>query len=271
MSGALAVTAVALVLQLVDVLTGHQVRRAGRAAGSRDRDRVLTWTIAWCSIALVLLAVGVDLALRLILESGLLTAGLLGLVGLVAAAGIVALLAARALRRPQTGYQVIRDELRALPGTRLARGRLADFRSWVDAVDARQDDVHQRVLLGRLVRAVPPLLALASLVLAVALALTEAAAPTGIFAPTGAADWWLVAVFVVLLLATGWLAVSGARLSLARDLALNAVHQKQRAEVFLLLEELERKVPRRATGLTERVSRALAILREQQGQESRNR
>src|SRR5690606_24191206 len=33
----------AALLQLVDVVTGRRLRRAGRAVGTRDRDRLLIW------------------------------------------------------------------------------------------------------------------------------------------------------------------------------------------------------------------------------------
>ncbi len=246
--------ALACLLQLVDVVTGHQVRRAGRAAGTRDRDRILSWTIAVCSIVLVLLVVGVDLAARLLLDRSELLWGSLALVGLTTAAAVTALLAARALRRPQTGYQVIREELRAQSGLRLAKGRIADYRAWLSAIDDRQNDLHRHVVAGRWVRAVPVVVAL--LVLATA----------GWLASARALPWWQAVLCVILVVLSVWLAIWGARISLARNLAIHAVHQKQRAEALLALEELERKTPRKVAGLTERVSRALAILREQQGQ-----
>ena len=246
--------ALAFLLQLVDVITGHQVRRAGRAAGTRDRDRVLTWAIAVCSIVLVLLAVGVDLAVRLLLDRAELLWGSLALVGLVAVAGITALLAARTLRRPQTGYQVIRDDLRAQAGTRLTRGRIADYRAWLSAIDDRRYDLRLHVVTGRWVRAIPFVVGLGALAAAIALA------------SAGTMPWWQAVFVIIPVLVSAWLGAWGARISLARSLAIHAVHQKQRAETLLALEELERKAPRKVAGLTERVSRALAILREQQGQ-----
>ena len=246
--------ALAFLLQLVDVITGHKVRRAGRAAGTRDRDRVLTWAIAVCSIVLVLLAVGVDLAVRLLADRAQLLWGSLALVGLVAAAGITALLAARALRRPQTGYQVIREELRAQAGIRLTKGRIADYRAWLSAIDDRQYDLRRHVVTGRWVRAIPVVVGLGALAAATALAMA------------GALPWWQAALLLVPVIASSWLGAWGATISLARSLAIHAVHQKQRAEALLALEELERKAPRKVAGLSERVSRALAILREQQGQ-----
>ena len=252
-----AVWVLAVLLQLVDVVTGHQVRRAGRAAGTRDRDRILAWTIAVCAIVLVLVVLGVDFASRLLLDHAEFLWGALLLVALVAAGAITALLAARAVRRPQTGYQVFRDELRAQAGSRLAKGRLADYRSWLSAIDARANDVRRRVIVGRWVRAIPVVVSLVLLVGAIWLA-----------ALGELAVWGAVLAVIPVILST-WLAIWGARIALARNLAIHAVHQKQRAEAILLLEDLDRKAPRKVAGLSERVSRALAILREQQGQENR--
>lgn len=246
--------ALALLLQLVDVITGHQVRRAGRAAGTRDRDRILAWTVAVCAIVLIAVILIADFAARLVLDRTETLWGSLLLVALVAVAAITALLAARALRRPQTGYQMIRDELRALSGSRISKGRLADYRAWLSAIDARGKDLKRRVVTGRWVRGIPALVALAGLAAAVWLASVDVLQP------------WQAALFIAATGVSVWLGVWGARISLARNLAIHAVHQKQRAEAILMLEDLERKTPRKVAGLSERVSRALAILREQQGQ-----
>jgi hypothetical protein len=247
--------ALAVLLQLVDVVTGHQVRRAGRAAGTRDRDRVLAWTVAVCAIVLVAVVLGVDVAARLLFDRAEFLSGALALVGLATVTAVTALLAARALRRPQTGYQVIRDELRSKTGARLAKGRLADYRAWLSAIDERQGDLRRRVVAGRWTRIVPVFVALLALGSGLALA------------SSGALAWWVAALCVVPVVLSAWLAVWGARISLARNLAIHAVHQKQRAEAVVLLEDLDRKAPRKVAGLSERVSRALAILREQQGQQ----
>lgn len=257
LSIAVAAWALALLLQLVDVVTGHQVKRAGRAAGSRDRGRILTWTIAVCSIMLVVVIFGVNFAARLLIDHTELFWGALALVAFFAVGGVTALLAARALRRPSTGYQVFRDELQAQAGSRLARGRLADYRSWLATIDDRTNDVRRRVILGRWVRAIPVIIALIAFIAAVWLA------------AIGAFSFWPAVLCIVPIVVSTWLAVAGARTALARNLAIHAVHQKQRAEAIILLDDLERKTPRKVAGLSERVSRALAILREQQGQEHR--
>lgn len=257
LSIAVAGWALAFLLQLIDVVTGHQVKRAGRAAGTRDRDRVLAWTIAVCAIVLVLIILGVDLAARLLLDQAEMLWGALALVALIAVGAITALLAAKALRRPNTGYQVFGEQLRAQEGARLAKGRLADYRSWLSTIDARTNDVRRRVIVGRWVRAVPVVIAASAFIAAVWLAFMEAAPP------------WQAVLCVGPVAVSLWLTIWGSRTALARNLAIHAVHQKQRAEAILMLDDLERKTPRKVAGLTERVSRALAILREQQGQEIR--
>ncbi len=254
---AVASWALSFLLQLIDVITGNKVKRAGRAAGTRDRDRVLVWTIAVCAIMLIIVILGVDFAARLLLDQGELLWGALALVVLFAAGAGTALLAARALRRPGTGYQVFRNELQAQAGSRLTKGRLADYRSWLATIDARENDVRRRVIVGRWVRAIPVVVAGIALVAAVWLA-AMAELPV-----------WQAALCSVPVVVSAWLAVGGARSALARNLAIHAVHQKQRAEAIIMLEDLERKTPRKVVGLTERVSRALAILREQQGQDTK--
>lgn len=257
MSIAVAGWALAFLLQLVDVVTGHQVRRAGRAAGTRDRDRILAWTVAVCSIMLMVVILGVDFATRLLVDHSQLLIGALVLVAFIAVGAVTALLAARALRRPSDGYQAFRDELRSQAGSRLAKGRLADYRSWLSSIDERTNDVRRRVIVGRLVRAVPVAVALIALASAVWLTAMQELA------------MWQALLCIVPVVVSTWLALSGARTALARNLAIHAVHQKQRAEAIILLDDLERKTPRKVAGLTERVSRALAILREQQGQDNR--
>ena len=114
-------------------------------------------------------------------------------------------------------------------------------------------------MIGRWVRTIPPVVA----AVAIAMAIWTAS--------SGSIPGWAAVLYLVPFGVSLWLAVWGARISLARNLAVHAVQQKQRAELLLVLDELDRKAPRKVAGLSERVSRALAILREQQGQESRSK
>jgi hypothetical protein len=61
------------------------------------------------------------------------------------------------------------------------------------------------------------------------------------------------------------LAVLEARCALAVKAAWHAVYQKQRTDSIRLIEELERSVRKGVAGLGDRVTRALQILRDQQG------
>ena len=244
-------------VQVVDVVTGRKLRRAGRATGTRDRDRLLTWTIIVCSIVLVLVVFGVVLAARIILDAGQVFAGAFVMIMLIAVTASSAVIAARVLGRPASGYPVLLDELRGAKGTRVAKGRVGDYRRWLDTIDSRSGDVRRRVLAGRWLRVIPPAVGLIGLITAIMLVVG------------GVLPLWVAVAFLIAVIASAALSVAGARRSLARNLAVNAVHQKQRTEILTLLDELDRRAPKRSAGLTDRVSRALAILREQQGQEHR--
>ncbi|MBX3093918.1 MAG: hypothetical protein KF680_05160 [Cryobacterium sp.] len=239
-------------LQVVDVVTGRQLRRAGRAVGTRDRDRLFAWTIICCAIVLILVMFGVIIASRLILDHAQPWFGAALMVGLAGVSAASAILAVRALRRPESGYATLLERLRAADGTRVPKGRVKDFRRWLEAIDERETDVRRTVMLGRWVRSVPPVTGLVLVLAGVLLWLG------------GAVDPWVPLLSIAAPVISIVLSTLGARMSLARNLAVHAVHQKQRAEIVEAIDDLERRAPRKATGLTDRVSRALAILREQQ-------
>lgn len=239
-------------LQVVDVVTGRQLRRAGRAVGTRDRDRLLAWTIICCAIVLIIVMFGVVVAARLVLDHAQPWFGAALMVGLAGVGAVSAILAVRALRKPESGYATLLERLRAADGSRLPKGRVKDFRRWLEAIDERETDVRRTVLLGRWVRVIPPVTALVLVFAAVLLWLG------------GAVDLWVPLIAIAAPVISLALSILGARMSLSRNLAVHAVHQKQRSEIVEAIEDLERRAPRKATGLTDRVSRALAILREQQ-------
>lgn len=239
-------------LQIVDVVTGRQLRRAGRAVGTRDRDRLLTWTIICCSIVLVLLIFATVIATRLILDHAQPWLGAALMLALAGVGATSAILAVRALRRPESGYATLLDKLRAADGVRLSRGRVKDFRRWLDAIDERERDVRRTIMVGRWVRVVPPITG-AVLVLAAALLWLG-----------GGVEIWVPILTIAAPVLSTLFSIIGARLSLSRNLAVHVVHQKLRNEIVETITELERRAPKRASGLTDRVSRALAILREQQ-------
>jgi hypothetical protein len=77
-------------------------------------------------------------------------------------------------------------------------------------------------------------------------------------------EWTLAAAIVAVVLSTV-LAVAGARASLVLLTAVRDTQVEYRAEVVHLLTEAEKISKKPVAGLGERVSRALQILREQQG------
>lgn len=239
-------------LQVVDVVTGRQLRRAGRAVGTRDRDRLLAWTIICCSIVLILIIFGTVIASRLMLDHAQPWLGAALMVALAGVGSASAILAVRALRRPESGYATLLDKLRAADGVRLSKGRVKDFRRWLDAIDERERDVRRTVMVGRWVRVIPPVTGLVLVIAAVFLWLG------------GAVEIRIPILTIAAPVLSTVFSILGARLSLARNLAVHAVHQKQRSEIVDAIGDLERRAPRKASGLTDRVSRALAILREQQ-------
>lgn len=219
----------------------------------RDRGRVLAWVSSLGAMILVLVVVGVHGALALWSLHPLLS--VLALAGLAVIAALSAMAFARVLRAPDLEYAPLLGELRRAKGQRLATGRLRDLRAWLDAVDARQPRLPRQVILGRILRTVPVLVALVALGGAIWMA------------ADGALEWGRALLVAIAPVVSLVLAVLGARSALARSLAIHAVRQKQRSEAVERLEELERRAPAKVAGLTERVSRALSILREQQGQE----
>ena len=79
-------------------------------------------------------------------------------------------------------------------------------------------------------------------------------------------EYWPLALLAVLLpVASFLLGRSSARALRTAQSAWDEVYQKQRSEAAAELDELERRASRGVPGLSDRVSRALRILREQQG------
>ena len=70
---------------------------------------------------------------------------------------------------------------------------------------------------------------------------------------------------VALLLIAIVFVVVGARIAVAARLAWRTVADDERADVVRMLEDAERRSAKRIEGLGDRVTRALQILREQQG------
>ncbi|TPW98308.1 hypothetical protein FJ656_33740 [Schumannella luteola] len=211
--------------------------------------RELTWTMAVIAITAVLAAFAIDLAARALLDgSQPFTAFLiLVAVALVAfAIGMAAVLAV--VRRDRPTYARIRRDLRDRSVMQLGEEELAHFDARLAEADrsrARRD-------------AAGPTLRLAALLAVVGIGV---AAAIGGFAEE--LPGFAVAAIVAAALSIAAFVVA-VRAAVVRAAAFEAVRQAQRAEVVALLERA--RIPQRTSvpGLRDRVSRALAILREQQ-------
>lgn len=251
---ALALQTSILALQVGDAVTGFIDARRVRDTDdpeviTRNSVRELTWTIAVTAITAVLVSFGVDAAARSLLDlSQPVTAFLLLVaVALVAfAIGTVAVLAV--VRRDRPSYARIRRDLRDRTVPQLDDDELAGF----DARLAEADRLRaRRSAAGSTLRLVALLVVLG---IGIPSAIGGFAEGLPGFA-VGAivAGGLSVAAFVV-----------AVRASVVRQEAFDAVREAQRAEVVALLERARIPQRKNVPGLRDRVTRALAILREQQ-------
>lgn len=251
---ALFVGGVTVLLMVVDAVTGSIEARRARddddlRALSERRIRDLVWTIAITAVLAVGLAFTVDSVIRssvnvhgdLVAVFGLLVATS----AVVFVVGVIGALAA--VRRERPSYARIRRDLRERDSLSMDPAELRAYQLRL----ARADRVRERRY------STSSLLRVLGLVIVLAVGV-------GAVAVNGTADVRLVAVAVVQVVLAIAAFVVGLRSAEVRQGAIEGVLTAQRAEVAGLLERA--KIPPRAQvpGLSRRVSRALAILREQQ-------
>lgn len=254
LAGALFVGAVVLGLQLADAISAAIDARRVRDDDEPDtmtrrRIRELAWSIAITSVLAVIVAFGALSAVRLVWDSDRPVVGavaLVGTTGLVLVIGLIAIVAV--VRRERPTYARIRRDLRDRSSFTLDADELAEFDARLDRADRVRE---RRSRAATLLRSVGVVLIVA---LAVVIWLVTPL-PTGLPVVLGFSLGALlgVAAFVV-----------AVRAGAVRTAALEAVLTAQRSEVEALLERA--RIPQRepVPGLRDRVSRALAILREQQ-------
>jgi hypothetical protein len=183
----------------------------------------------------------------------------------VAAAALGALVLLR--QRTVPSYAVLREKLRTLKGAKLGKDEILGLHRELRVIDTLHGGEPARPVAARPV-AVPT--GLASLARTDPWRLLPTALGAVVFAvvliaAVGTGDWILAVLAVLVPVASFLLGRSSARVRrLARE-AWNEVYRKQRAEAVAELDELERRASRGVPGLSDRVSRALRILREQQG------
>lgn len=173
--------------------------------------------------------------------------------------GILALqladIALTASRLPQlSAFASIRAELVDAQDQRLPAEQLDAYRTQVEALDAREASravAPGRSAIAQLWRGTPWRLVPAVLSL-LPVFLMGAVWPWGLFA-------------LLLPAITYMLGLVAARASVAASSARALLHEQQRLEIEDLLERASRASRKRVAGLGDRVTRALQILREQQG------
>jgi hypothetical protein len=255
---ALFVATVTLALQLGDAITLAVDARRVRDDDdpellTRNRIRELSWTIAITATLAVVVAFGADSAARLVWDLGnpglaFLTLILVAL--LVFAVGLIAVVAI--VRRERPTYARIRRDLRD-------RANHVFDEAEIDIFDARLAEADRQ--LARRSGAAPSLRVVS---LVIVLAITV---PVGIalLVDAGSAGeaWAGIAALLAACVSIAAFVVA-VRSAVVRDAAVEAVLADQRAEVIALLERA--RIPHRkgVPGLRDRVTRALAILREQQ-------
>jgi hypothetical protein len=234
----------ALLLQLCDtvgaLVDAATVRDSDEPdALTRRRGRELFWALALTAVLAVLVAYGVDQAARRAWGPGvgvlLLTAAAAFVVGCV---GVLAV-----LRRERPTYARLRRDLRDRSTFTVDAEELRDFEARLERADRVRSRRPTAVLALRI-------LGFVLVVIAGALVVRDAPA----LLPGAVVGAAIQAVAVVVAL----------RASAVHRIRLEAVLESQRDEVMAMLERA--RIPQRGNvpGLRDRVSRALAILREKQ-------
>jgi len=243
-----------LALQIGDAITGFIDARRVRDTDdpeviTRSSLRELTWMMAVTAITAVLVAFGVDTAAHLLLDENrpFVSFLILALVAFVAfAIGTLAILAV--VRRDRPTYARIRRDLRDRSIFQLEEDELELF----DARLAEADRLRARRSAAAPTLRLVALFAVLGIGVASAIVGFAESVPGLAIAAIGA-SLLSIAAFIV-----------AVRASVVRDAAFEAVRQAQRAEVVALLERARIPQRKNVPGLRDRVSRALAILREQQ-------
>lgn len=260
----LAVWMLALLLQLGDFVTlwydAHYAEdREQQGRFGNERANTFFWLPPLVVVAALGAALGIDFAARIIFDGASPVTGLLVLLGVGAALGLLAAIVYLAVgRRDDKSFAGLRRGLLSLTETvpgreKLSREEIGALRERLSAIDERQqlDVVRPGWTLARVAPViVSALLLLAAIVLAVELGFGS--------------HWWLPVIALGCAALSYVIAASSARTALGADAAWNAIRLRQRAEVFVLLDGLERSSRKGVAGLSDRVARALQILREQQ-------
>lgn len=252
---------VALILQaaIFALLVGDSITLFIDARRIRDTDdaeqitrnsvRELTWTMAVAAITGVVVTFGVDVAARALFDTDQPLVAFLVLVAMALIAfGIGSLAVIAVVRRERPTYARIRRDLRDRAIMQLEPDEIDEFELRLADADRTRA---RRSAAGPLIRVVGLVVVLGFGVLAAIVGFADGL--PGIAIAAIAAAVLSVGAYVV-----------AARAAVVRAQAVDAVRSAQRAEVVALLERARIPQRKNVPGLRDRVSRALAILREQQ-------
>jgi hypothetical protein len=294
----------ALFLQLADAAGSLDRLRSARDLAlkngpSRKRIYENIWSLAGGAALALLLGFGVDVAVRLVFDWGQLFAGIVLMLGLLVIALFGALvIVAFMLRGEGLSYAVLRANLLDEAESRPTSEQVRSFRTQLEQIDGRKRHIrfglrnraglapvrarlesiaaefaavpptgfgairpvrwktaNAYLWVGNPLRLIPALLGVIMLA-----ALVVGAAIFG-------TDSFVLVLILLAIVATALsflLAIFESRVALAAKAAWHAVYQKQRLDALRLLEDLERSSRKGVSGLGDRVTRALQILRDQQ-------
>lgn len=252
-----------LLFQIADLGTAwFDLRNARTSTGqlARRRAHELFWVAPTAAIIALALAFGIDLAAHLVADDGLMLAGgiLLALAVVVLVVSLTVIATVRLLTRDTTSYALLRFAIGDANARKLSKADVARWRDELQAIDEREAVRHEQI--ARLLRLIPIALATAAFVAVWVAVIGDLSSPDG--ASPGTV---VVGVFAAIIPAASILfAIRSARISLRARASWALVNGKQRAELAKTLDELERRTSRGVAGLSDRVNRALQILREQQ-------
>ena len=251
-----------LLFQIADLGTAwFDLRNARTSTGqlSRRRTHELFWVAPSAALVALGLAFGIDLAAGLVFDRevvavvGILLA--LAVIVLVVSATVVATVTL--LTRDTQSYALLRFAIGDAQARKLSKADLEAWREELAVIDEREAVRHERI--ARLLRYIPIVLS----VLALAAVWVAAVSALG----TADAGWGVILAGIAALLIPTTsivLAARSARMSLRARASWALVNGKQRAELVKTLDELDRRTSRGVAGLSDRVNRALQILRDQQ-------
>lgn len=248
----------ALLFQLGDLFTAWlDGRRALIATHNRPalRERVggLFWVVPLLAVVFVMVAASGAYAARVLIDEN---RPLVSLVVVIVASAVVAgswvVVVFAATRTDRPGYARLISTLVSLEGDKVSPGRVEQLRAELAEIDSREP---RSQAAARWWRFVPVILAV-TLLMSVWVSVGRS---------DGAILAWLIVVAVVLFVVSWALAAITIRVAAASGAAWEIVYRERRDVASRLLADVERRSAKRVAGLGDRVSRALQILREQQG------